>query len=150
MIVTPASVVASVLRYVLRITSRSWRKAFGFPITARYGRYSYIAEAIRDEKLYYVFLDEIQLVEGFEEVVDSIKAEFNTDVYITGCNSKLLSHDINTIFRGRGIENGGTYRFPFVRMRTAFDFWSDSCPHFPSCLTGLISSRRTIISPSAL
>ncbi len=66
--------------------------------------YHYIAEAIRDEELYYVFLDEIQLVEGFEEVVNSIKAEFNTDVYITGSNSKLLSHDINTIFRGRGIE----------------------------------------------
>ena len=54
--------------------------------------------------MYYVFLDEIQLVDGFEEVVNSIKAEFNTDVYITGSNSKLLSHDINTIFRGRGIE----------------------------------------------
>ena len=66
--------------------------------------YRYIAEAIRDEDLYYVFLDEIQLVDGFEEVVNSIKAEFNTDVYITGSNSKLLSHDINTIFRGRGIE----------------------------------------------
>ncbi len=66
--------------------------------------YRYIAEAIRDEDLYYVFLDEIQLADGFEEVVNSIKAEFNTDVYITGSNSKLLSHDINTIFRGRGIE----------------------------------------------
>ena len=66
--------------------------------------YHFVAEAIRDEELYYVFLDEIQLVEGFEEVVNSIKAEFNTDVYITGSNSKLLSHDINTIFRGRGIE----------------------------------------------
>ena len=66
--------------------------------------YRYVADAIRDEELYYVFLDEIQLVDGFEEIVNSIKAEFNTDVYITGSNSKLLSHDINTIFRGRGIE----------------------------------------------
>lgn len=66
--------------------------------------YQYIAGAIHDDELYYVFLDEIQLVDGFEEVVNSIKAEFNTDVYITGSNSKLLSHDINTIFRGRGIE----------------------------------------------
>ena len=66
--------------------------------------YHYISEAIHDDELYYVFLDEIQLVEGFEEVVNSIKAELNTDVYITGSNSKLLSHDINTIFRGRGIE----------------------------------------------
>ena len=66
--------------------------------------YHFVAEAIRDEELYYVFLDEIQLMEGFEEVVNSIKAEFNADVYITGSNSKLLSHDINTIFRGRSIE----------------------------------------------
>ena len=66
--------------------------------------YHYISEAIHDDELYYVFLDEIQLVDGFEEVVNSIKAELNTDVYITGSNSKFLSHDINTIFRGRGIE----------------------------------------------
>ena len=66
--------------------------------------YHYIADAIHDDELYYVFLDEIQLMDGFEEVVNSIKAEYNTDVYITGSNSKLLSHDINTIFRGRGIE----------------------------------------------
>ena len=66
--------------------------------------YRYISGIIKDDDLYYVFLDEIQLVEGFEEVVNSIKAEFHTDVYITGSNSKLLSHDINTIFRGRGME----------------------------------------------
>ena len=66
--------------------------------------YRYIAQSIHDDDLYYVFLDEIQLVNGFEEVVNSIRAEFHTDVYITGSNSKLLSHDINTIFRGRGIE----------------------------------------------
>ncbi len=66
--------------------------------------YHYIANAIKDDDLYYVFLDEIQLADGFEEIVNSIKAEFKTDVYITGSNSKLLSHDINTIFRGRSIE----------------------------------------------
>ena len=66
--------------------------------------YRYISSVIKDDNLYYVFLDEIQLVEGFEEIVNSIKAEFHTDVYITGSNSKLLSHDINTIFRGRGME----------------------------------------------
>lgn len=66
--------------------------------------YRYISSEIRDDDLYYIFLDEIQLVTDFENVVNSIKAEFNADVYITGSNSKLLSHDINTIFRGRGIE----------------------------------------------
>ena len=66
--------------------------------------YQYLCDAIVDEGMYYVFLDEIQLVDGFEEVVNSIKAEYNSDVYITGSNSKMLSSDINTIFRGRGIE----------------------------------------------
>lgn len=66
--------------------------------------YHYIENQIKDESRYYIFLDEIQMVDGFEEVVNGIKAEFNSDVYITGSNSKLLSGDINTIFRGRGIE----------------------------------------------
>lgn len=66
--------------------------------------YHYIENQIADESRYYIFLDEIQMVDGFEEVVNGIKAEFNSDVYITGSNSKLLSGDINTIFRGRGIE----------------------------------------------
>ena len=66
--------------------------------------YAYVSSMIKDDELYYIFLDEIQLADGFEEVVNSLKAEFNSDLYITGSNSKLLSHDINTIFRGRGIE----------------------------------------------
>ncbi len=66
--------------------------------------YDYLAQEIKDDDLYYIFLDEVQLADGFEEVVNSIKSEFNTDIYITGSNSKLLSHDINTLFRGRGIE----------------------------------------------
>lgn len=66
--------------------------------------YEYVKGQIKDNERYYVFLDEIQMVERFEEVVNSIKGEFNSDVYITGSNSKLLSSDINTIFRGRGIE----------------------------------------------
>ena len=66
--------------------------------------YKYLKKQIKNQGKYYIILDEIQLVEGFEEVVNSIKSEFNTDIYITGSNSKMLSSDINTIFRGRGIE----------------------------------------------
>lgn len=66
--------------------------------------YKKLSDDIVDELTYYIFLDEIQLVDGFEEVINSIKAEYNTDIYVTGSNSKHLSHDINTIFRGRGIE----------------------------------------------
>ena len=57
-----------------------------------------------EEEKYYVFLDEIQMVEGFERIVNGLNAHDNVDVYITGSNSKFLSTDINTIFRGRGDE----------------------------------------------
>jgi predicted AAA+ superfamily ATPase len=66
-------------------------------------RYLY-SRLIDDEAAYYVFLDEIQMVEGFERIVNGLNARENVDVYITGSNSKFLSSDINTIFRGRGDE----------------------------------------------
>jgi hypothetical protein len=53
---------------------------------------------------YYVILDEVQEVEGFEKIVNSLNAKDNVDVYITGSNSHFLSSDIRTIFRGRGDE----------------------------------------------
>lgn len=58
----------------------------------------------KGDENYYVFLDEIQLVEGFERIVNGLNARDNVDVYITGSNSKFLSSDINTILRGRGDE----------------------------------------------
>ena len=66
--------------------------------------YDEIAGRIVDDNRYYVFLDEIQLVTDFEDVVNGIKNDFNCDVYITGSNSRFLSSEINTKFRGRGIE----------------------------------------------
>ncbi len=53
---------------------------------------------------YYVFLDEIQEVDGFERIVNGLNKRPNVDVYITGSNSKFLSQEINTIFRGRSDE----------------------------------------------
>ena len=53
---------------------------------------------------YYIFLDEIQEVEGFEKIVNGLNNRPNVDVYITGSNSKFLSNDIITIFRGRSDE----------------------------------------------
>lgn len=65
----------------------------------------FLYSKIKDEGMdYYVFLDEIQMVEGFERIVNGLNARDNVDVYITGSNSKFLSSDINTIFRGRGDE----------------------------------------------
>ena len=66
--------------------------------------YDEIASRIVDDNCYYVFLDEIQLVTDFEDVVNGIRNDFNCDVYITGSNSRFLSSEINTTFRGRGIE----------------------------------------------
>ena len=57
-----------------------------------------------DSREYYVFLDEIQEVNDFERIVNGLKSHDNVDVYITGSNSKFLSSDINTLFRGRGDE----------------------------------------------
>lgn len=59
---------------------------------------------LSDTKPYYVFLDEIQEVSGFEKIVNGLNKKDNVDVYITGSNSKFLSSDINTLFRGRGDE----------------------------------------------
>ena len=61
-----------------------------------------ILALMKDDGIYYVMLDEIQLVNGFELVVSGLLHEPNIDIYITGSNSKFLSSDIITEFRGRG------------------------------------------------
>ena len=62
----------------------------------------YIHSFIKDDDPYYLLLDEIQLVQGFEFVLNGLLYERNLDVYVTGSNSKFLSKDIITEFRGRG------------------------------------------------
>jgi hypothetical protein len=59
---------------------------------------------VSETEPYYVFLDEIQEVDGFERIVNGLNKRPNVDVYITGSNSKFLSNEINTIFRGRSDE----------------------------------------------
>lgn len=66
--------------------------------------YRHIKSKISDSALYYVLLDEIQLVPRFEEVLNSLLHIENVDVYVTGSNSRFLSSDIITEFRGRGDE----------------------------------------------
>lgn len=61
-------------------------------------------EQIKDEDMYYIILDEIQLVNNFESVLNSFLRKKNLDVYVTGSNSKFLSSDVITEFRGRGDE----------------------------------------------
>ena len=64
----------------------------------------YIKQQIIDKEIYYVLLDEIQLVYEFEDVLNSLLHISNIDVYVTGSNSKFLSSDIITEFKGRGDE----------------------------------------------
>lgn len=66
---------------------------------------------------YYVILDEVQEVEGFEKIVNGLNAKDNVDVYITGSNSHFLSSDIRTIFRGRSDEVR-VYPFSFKEFRS--------------------------------
>lgn len=62
----------------------------------------YILSLIKDSRMHYIILDEIQLVEGFEFVLNGLLYHRNLDIYVTGSNSKFLSSDIITEFRGRG------------------------------------------------
>ena len=64
----------------------------------------YIDNSIVDEEMYYILLDEIQLVNEFEDVLNSYLSVRNADVYVTGSNSRFLSKDVITEFRGRGDE----------------------------------------------
>ena len=65
---------------------------------------SWIHERMTDEGDYYILLDEVQFLDHFEEVLNSLLYESHVDVYVTGSNSKFLSNDILTAFRGRGDE----------------------------------------------
>lgn len=64
----------------------------------------HIHERIVDDKLYYVILDEVQMIDEFTDVLNSLLHIRNADVYVTGSNSKFLSKDVVTEFRGRGDE----------------------------------------------
>lgn len=57
-----------------------------------------------DEDMYYILIDEIQLVDEFEDVLNSYLKVKNADLYVTGSNARFLSKDVITTFRGRGEE----------------------------------------------
>jgi predicted AAA+ superfamily ATPase len=64
----------------------------------------FIDNQLKDKKMHYILLDEVQLVREFEDVLNSYLHISNADVYVTGSNAKFLSKDIITEFRGRGDE----------------------------------------------
>ena len=65
--------------------------------------YRDIKEKITDSERYYLLLDEVQEVDGWEKAVNSLLEDFNTDIYVTGSNSKLMSSEISTYLTGRYI-----------------------------------------------
>ena len=65
----------------------------------------YLKKQIADQNMYYVLLDEVQLLDDFEAILNSLSSIKNVDVYVTGSNAKFLSKDIITEFRGRGDED---------------------------------------------
>lgn len=82
--------------------------------------YDYIKASIKDNKKYYLLLDEVQFMPRFEEVLNSLLRMDNIDVYVTGSNSKFLSSDIVTEFRGRGDEIR-IYPLSFAEFYSVYD-----------------------------
>lgn len=66
--------------------------------------YPYVKNLIKDDKMYYILFDEVQLLDEFESVLNGFMRMNNVDVYVTGSNAKFLSKDVITEFRGRGDE----------------------------------------------
>ena len=62
----------------------------------------YVHDRIKDKELYYIIIDEVQLMDEFVDVLNSFRHIENADTYVTGSNSHFLSSDIPTEFRGRG------------------------------------------------
>lgn len=82
--------------------------------------FRYIKDAMKDSSGYYLLLDEVQFMPRFEEVLNSLLRISNIDVYVTGSNSKFLSSDIVTEFRGRGDEVR-IYPLSFAEFYSAYD-----------------------------
>lgn len=93
----------------------------------------FIKDRIIDKKIYYVLLDEIQLVNNFEGVLNGLLRIENIDIYVTGSNSKFLSTDIVTEFRGRG-EEIRIYPLSYSEFMSVYggdklDGWTEYCTY---------------------
>lgn len=105
---------------------------------------TFIKGKISDEGMWYVFLDEVQMCSGFEGVLNGLNRRENLDIYVTGSNSKFLSSDVLTEFRGRGDEVR-VYPLSFSEYLSAwhgdrYDAWND---YYTYGGLPLILSRKT-------
>ncbi|MBO7726315.1 MAG: ATP-binding protein [Thermoguttaceae bacterium] len=94
-----------------------------------YRMLEYVEGRIIDGETYYIVLDEVQFLERFEEVLNSFLHLPNSDIYVTGSNSRFLSSDVITEFRGRGIELR-VYPLSFREFSSVYqgkpdDAWND-------------------------
>ena len=80
----------------------------------------YVKDKIIDDKIYYILIDEVQMMDEFEDVLNSLMHIKNADIYVTGSNSKFLSTDVITEFRGRGDEIH-VYPLSFKEYTSAYD-----------------------------
>lgn len=90
---------------------------------------TYLKNQIQDDKKYYLLFDEIQLLKDFEAVLNGLLRKQNLDIYVTGSNSRFLSTDIVTEFRGRG-DQIHVYPLSFAEFMTAdtrhpIEAWTD-------------------------
>lgn len=76
----------------------------GLGISSSMDMYNYIKNNLSDSGRTYVFIDEVQRIEGWHDVINSIRVEFDVDLYVTGSNAFLLSSDISTYLSGRYVE----------------------------------------------
>lgn len=104
----------------------------------------YVKERIADSGTYYIILDEVQLLGEFEDVLNSFLHIRNADVYVTGSNSKFLSSDVITEFRGRGDEVR-IYPLSFREYVSVYDGTDDEAwdDYFTYGGLPLILSRET-------
>lgn len=105
---------------------------------------AYIKQCVTGDGTWYVFLDEVQLCKGFEAVLNGLNRRENLDIYVTGSNSKFLSSDVLTEFRGRGDEVR-VYPLSFSEYVSAYsgdkyDAWID---YYTYGGLPLILSRKT-------
>jgi len=93
--------------------------------------YAFVKNQIKDNNQYYILLDEVQLLESFEDVLNGFLHIPNADIYVTGSNAKFLSKDIITEFRGRGDEvhiNPLSFsEFMSVFDGTTYAGWKEYC-----------------------
>lgn len=100
--------------------------------------YEYVKSRLSKEGRTYVFIDEVQRIEGWHDVVNSLRVEFDVDLYVTGSNAFLLSSELSTYLSGRYVE--------IKVLPLAFSEWCDFCGFaFPPGSTGTIDRSGKVV-----